>query len=94
VKFEEGIVVNIIVEPLRTHTKACNNLAAVEGLFCTRDCTAFNQVDNPVAEHLGMDAEVFFVFQKFSQGLRNATYAALNSAAVFDKSGDILTDTA
>jgi hypothetical protein len=40
-----------------------------------------------------MDAEVFFVFEKFGKGLGDSAYAALNSAAVFDKSGNVLADT-
>ena len=38
-----------------------------------------------------MDAEVFFVFEIFGEGLRDTADAALDSGAVLDETGDVLT---
>ena len=94
VELEEGIVVDEIVKPFGAHTEACDDLAAIERLFSAGYRPAFNQVDNPVTEHFSVDAEVFFVFEKFGQGLGNPAYPAFDCAAVFHKSGNVLADTA
>ena len=94
VEFEEGIVVDVIVEPLRAHTETGYNFAPVERLFCTGDRPAIDKVDNPVAEHFGVDAEVFFVFQESCQCLGDPPDPALNCAAVLHEPAYVLTDAA
>ncbi len=56
------------------------------------DRAALDQVDDPVAEHLGVDAEVLLVAQALGQRLRHAADAALDRAAVLDQPGDVLPD--
>ena len=94
IEFEEGIVVDVIVKASGAHAEAGDDFAVVEGFLCAGDSAAFDEVDNPVAEHFGVDAEVFFVFEVFGQRLRDSSDAALDGAAVFDEAGDVLADAA
>ena len=94
IKFKKRIIVNVIVESLRAHTEARDDFAAIERLFRTGDCPALDQIDDPVAEHLGVNAEVLFIFEEFRQGLRDASDAAFDGTAVLDEPGDVLSDPA
>ena len=89
-EFEKWIIINIIVKTLRTHTEARDHFAAIDGLLGTGNGAAFNQFNNPVAEHLGMDAKVSFVNEIICQCLGNSPDAALDGTAVINEPCNIL----
>ena len=94
VKFEEGIIVDVVVEAFCAHTEACDDFAVIDVFLCAGDGAAFDEVDNPVAEHFSVDAEVFFIFEVFGEGLGDSADAALDGGAVFDEVGDVFADAA
>ena len=52
------VIVDIIINALRTEGKRRDGLAAVDLLFAIVDRAALDELDHGVGEHLGVDAEV------------------------------------
>ena len=92
VKLEEGVVVDVFVKAFGAHAETGDDFAVVDGFFGAGNSAAFDEVDNPVAEHFGVDAEVFFIFEIFRERLGDSSDAAFDSRAVFDEAGDIFAD--
>ena len=94
VELEEGVVVDVVVELACAHGEGGDDLVSADGLLGAGDGAALDEVDDPVAEHLGVDAEVFLVFEELGDGLGDVSDAALDGGAVFDEAGDVGADLA
>jgi hypothetical protein len=87
VEREEGIVVNVIVEPLCSQSETGHDLALVSRLACPGDRAGLNQVNDAVGDHFRVDAEILFAFEEAEERLWNSPNAELHRATVFHQSG-------
>jgi len=94
VKREHRVVVDELVELLGAEAEAGDNPTAVDALARPVGRPAFHEVDDPVRDHLGMDAEVLFIFEKAEQGLRDAPDAHLDGRAILDQRRQVLRELA
>jgi len=79
VKGEQRVVVNVIVEPPGPERETGDHLAAIHRLAGAGDSAGFDEVNDAVGNHLGVDAEVFFMREETEQGLRDASDAKSSS---------------
>jgi hypothetical protein len=89
---EQRIIVHVVVNLLRAEAEAGHDFAAINRLAVSGDGAAFDEFDDVVGDHFGVDAEVFLVLEEAEQRLRNAADAELDGGAVFDEGGDVFGD--
>ena len=91
-QFDHRVVVHEIIQALRSHQKAGDNLARMQGLPLTVDNPALDQANHFVREHLAVDAEVVFVAEEFQHGIGDAADSHLQGRTVFDQTRAVLGD--
>ena len=85
-----GVAVDRFVQRPRTETEAAHDLAGMQRLRGTGHDAGLVEIDDPVGEHLGVDAEVAHAAlqQQRAHGIRHRADADLQTRAVFDLAGD------
>ena len=53
------VIIDEIIQPPRAHHKTTNDFAGVGFLHASVDDAAFNQIDNPIGKHFGVNAQIF-----------------------------------
>ena len=93
---EVGVVVHRVVERLRTEPEAAHDLAGLHVLRRSVHHAGPVQVDDPVGEHLGVDAEVAYagLLEERAHGVRHRADADLQTRAVVDLRRDQTRDRA
>ncbi len=86
------VVVDEVVDALRTHQERRDHLALVDILGFAVDYAALHQRKHAVGEHLGMDAEVLVAAQLRQHGIGNGADAHLQRRAVLDQGCAVLAD--
>jgi hypothetical protein len=89
---DHRVVVDEVIQPLAAHQERRDDLAAVALLERARDDAGLDEVDDRVAEHLGVDAEIALAVQGEGGGGRDRADPELDRRAVGDQIGDILAD--
>ena len=84
---DERIVVDEVVESLGADHESGDDLAGVDLLLAAGDDALFDEVDEAVGEHFGVDAEFAVAAQRGKDGVRNRADAHLEGGAVFDQVG-------
>mmetsp|Transcript_58999 Transcript_58999/g.93881 ORF Transcript_58999/g.93881 Transcript_58999/m.93881 type:complete len:203 (-) Transcript_58999:756-1364(-) len=75
----QGIIGDEVIQPLGAHCKRRGELASMVVLVRVGDDTHVDQVEDAVAEHLSVDAEVLVVVQTLQDGVGNAANAHLQA---------------
>ena len=83
-ELEDRIVVYEIIEPARSEHEAEYDLARVKSLFFVGKHALFDQVDDPVAHHLGVDPEMLLVRKVVQDRVGYLAYPQLKRRAVLD----------
>ena len=86
-KLDGGIVADEIEEPTRAQNEGGNDLARMNGLALTVDDTRLNQGNDPVGEHLGVNAQVAMAFEKRPDRIGNSSDAHLDGRSLLNESG-------
>ena len=86
------VVVDEVVQAARAHEEVRHHLVAVQGLAGVGDDALVVEVDDALAEHLGVDAEVVLLVQEQQHRVGDAADAELQAGAVVDEAGDVLAD--
>jgi len=90
--FQGRIAVHELVQLAGTQGEGGHGLAGHEALLAVGDGTSFDQGEDAVADHFGVDAQVVLVLQLHHHGIGNATVADLQGGAVVDEVGHVLAD--
>ena len=86
------VIVDIVINALRTEGKRRDGLAAVDLLFAVVDRAALDELDHGVGEHLGVDAEVVLGLERHAGRVRDRADAELQARAVRNALGDEAAD--
>ena len=89
-----GVVVDIIIDALRTEGEGRHGLAAVDLLFAVVHRSAFEQFDHAVGEHFRVDAEVVLRLERHSGRIRDRADAKLDARAIRNLLSDEVADRA
>ena len=82
------VIVDIIINALRTEGKRRDGLAAMDLLFAVVDRAALDELDHGVGEHLGVDAEVVLALKCHAGRVRDRADTELQARAVRNALGD------
>ena len=91
-EFDHRVLVDEVVEPLRTEAERRDHLAPLPLLVHAGDHTALDEIDRAVREEFGVDAEVSMVAQERQDRVGHGTDAGLQGGAVGDPLGDECAD--
>ena len=86
------VVIDEVIDLLRTHQERGDHLALVDLLVHTVDDAFLDERQHAVGEHLGVDTEVLVVTQLGEHGVRDGTDTHLQAGAVFHEVGAVDTD--
>ena len=86
------VIVDIIINALRTEGKRRDGLAAMDLLFAVVDRAALDELDHGVGEHLGVDAEVVLALERHAGRVRDRADAELQARAVRNALGNEAAD--
>ncbi len=89
---DDRVVVDEVVQAPRAHEERGHHLAGVEALAGVGDDALVVEVDDALAEHLGVDAEVVLLVQEHEDGVGDAADAELQAGAVLHEAGDVAAD--
>ena len=87
-----GVVVDEVVDLLRTHQERRDHLARIGFLGLAVDNALAYERQHAVGEHLGMDTQVLMVAQLRQHGVGNGSDAHLQRRAVLDQFGAVRAD--
>ena len=73
-----------IIKSFRAHDEGGNNMISVFYLVFIGHHSFFDQGDDAVGEHLGMDTQPFMIFHSLERGVGNGADAHLKRCAVVD----------
>jgi len=88
-KLEEGVVIHVIVEPLRAERKTRHALALVNRLGCVGQHAGLDQLDDAIREQLCVHAQVPFILQVEQHCVGNLADAHLHRRAIGDQVRDM-----
>src|SRR5205085_3188213 len=75
VQLDRRIVIDEVHQALGTHDKTADHLAAIDGLAGAGDHPSLDEVDNPIREHFGVNAQITTVGQYLQDGIGNGADA-------------------
>ena len=90
--FQRRIAVHELVKLARAERESGDHLAGQIVLLAVGDSAAFDQTQNTVADHFGVDAQVMFGAQLHHHGIGNSAITDLQRRAVLDHVGNIFSD--
>src|SRR5262249_34766244 len=64
-KFDQGVPVDEVIQPLRAATEAGHHLACIERSTSPGDTAALNEIHHPIGEELRMDAQILPINDAF-----------------------------
>ena len=79
---DHRVVTHEVVDALRSHQERGDDLAAVAFLAAPVDHPAFDEIDDDIGEHLGVDAEVALVHERRAHRRRDPADAHLDRGAI------------
>src|SRR3990172_5648056 len=92
VELDHRVVVDEVVQPLRAQHEAGYDLPRVQRLALAGDDALVDQIDDPVAEQLGMDPQVFVVHEARQHCVGDGADPGLQCGAVGNEAGDVVGD--
>ena len=79
---------NEVEEAARAVDEACHDAAGSHGFVAVGDGARFDQVDDAIGEHLGVNPEVAFIMEAGEHGIRNAADTHLQRGSILDQIGN------
>lgn len=91
-EFDEGVIIDEIVQFLGAKKEASHNFAGVECFLTAGNDTRFDEVDNAIGEEFGMNADMFVIGEGLEDGIGDRADTHLEGGAIGDDFGDELAD--
>ena len=92
VHFYHRVIIEKVHQAVGPHDKTGDHLAAIAGLAGPGNDSPLDEVDHPIGEHLGMDAQVTPIGQRLQRGIGNGADAQLQRRPILDQLPYIPTD--
>src|SRR5262245_15442980 len=81
-EFDQRVLVDKVIEPLRPPTKTSHYLPCVEIFAGAGDTAALDEIYHPISEQLGVDAQILAIREAFCHRRRHSPTTDLQAVAV------------
>ena len=86
-KIKERVVVQVVVELLGSHREAGDRFSGEKALLLVGDYALIAEVDDSVAEHLGVQAEILALAEQTQDCVWDLSDAELERGVILDQRG-------
>ncbi len=89
-KFEERIIVNIIIEAFGAHAETADNFSLMQRFFSAGDNPLLYQIDDAVSKSLRVNTQISFIGQIGKNRIGNSPHACLKGGFIINQIGNQL----